>query len=49
VRGGPSGGTVPAVHFVEERELEAVACLGVVAVGLRLEEVVPRHAVVIGV
>src|SRR5918992_3757129 len=37
-----------AVVLVEERELEAVARLGVLAVGLRLEEVVPRQAVVVG-
>jgi hypothetical protein len=44
----PSGRTVPAVHLVEEGELEAVARLGVVAIGLRLEEVMPRHPVVVG-
>jgi hypothetical protein len=37
-----------AVVLVEERQLQAVARLGVVAVGLRLEEVVPRHAIVVG-
>src|SRR5688572_24536840 len=38
----------PAVILAEERELETVTHLRVVAVGLRLEEVMPRHAVVVG-
>jgi hypothetical protein len=37
-----------AVVLVEERQLETVAHLGVLSVRLRLEEVMSRHAVVIG-
>jgi len=44
VRVGPSQGTVPAVILAEERELETVACLGMVAIGLRLEKMVRRSA-----
>jgi hypothetical protein len=36
-----------AVVLVEERQLEAVARLGVVTVGLRLEQVMPRQAIVV--
>jgi hypothetical protein len=34
--------------LAEERQLQAVPRLGVLAVGLRLEQMVPRHAVVVG-
>jgi hypothetical protein len=37
-----------AIVLAEEWELQAVARLGVVAVSLRLEQVVPRQAVVVG-
>jgi hypothetical protein len=47
VRIRPSEVTVLAVILAEERELEAVARLGVVAIGLRLEQVMARHPVVI--
>ena len=41
--------TVPlAIVRIEERQLHAVARLGVVAVDLRLEQVVLRHAVMVG-
>jgi hypothetical protein len=36
-----------AVVLAEERQLQAEVRLGVLAVGLRLAQVVPRHAVVI--
>jgi hypothetical protein len=45
---GPVRAADPAVVLVEERELQAEARLGVVPVGLRLEQVVPGHAVVVG-
>src|SRR6266550_3999630 len=44
----PLGRTVPAVILAEERELETVTHLGMVAIGLRLEEVVARHPIVVG-
>jgi hypothetical protein len=36
-----------AVLLVEERELEAITRLRVLAIGLRLEQVVPRHGLVV--
>ena len=38
----------PAVVLVEERQLQAEARLGVLPVGLRFEQVMPRYAVMIG-
>src|SRR5919204_2658100 len=37
-----------AIVLAEERQLQAVARLGVVAIGLRFAEVMPRQAVVVG-
>jgi hypothetical protein len=37
-----------AVVLAEQQQLEAVAHLGALPVGLRLEQVVPVHAVVVG-
>ena len=47
-RGGPSGHSVPAVVFLEQRQLHPEARFGVLAVGLRLAQVVPGQAVVVG-
>jgi hypothetical protein len=47
-RGRPIIPSKLAVVLVEQWQLQAIARLGMVAVGLRLEEVVPGHAVVVG-